>query len=253
MAVKSAYRLPKESKPEIPNEPAEPNIPAVEINGLSPQAEARIEREEADAERIGETLGEQAAGDANRSRLQEQIAALRQSEQLQRDHYARMAAFKPPTREQKLEYWKQAGMPERDLKFLEDHPEMVDHDAVTAAASNAVLANGMDHDDPGYPDAVREMFDKHMRHLQAQGAAQAPAFFRPPPPRPASEPSPSSFVSAPVSRGDVGSSYREPTNPSQVKLTPEELQIAAASQISPTEYARQKLRLAAEKKSGLRQ
>jgi hypothetical protein len=39
----------------------------------------------------------------------EQVAALRQSEALQREYLARLAALRPATREEKLAFWKQAG------------------------------------------------------------------------------------------------------------------------------------------------
>jgi hypothetical protein len=54
-----------------------------------------------------------------------------------------------------------------------------------------------------------------------------------------------------VSRRDAGG-YREPS-PRSVKLSPAEQQIAAASGISDIEYARHKLRMEREKRSGERQ
>ena len=59
------------------------------------------------------------------------------------------------------------------------------------------------------------------------------------------------MYSAPVSRGEVGG-YREPS-PSQVRLTLEQKEIARASGISETAYARNLLRLEREKRSGERQ
>jgi hypothetical protein len=103
MKLKGARHLKPEAE-EIPLEraPIEPH-PEIKIDGepqpiagMSPEAQARIEQEQADAEPVGEALGAQTAADANRSRLQEQIAALRQSEQLQREHYTRVASFRPP-------------------------------------------------------------------------------------------------------------------------------------------------------------
>jgi hypothetical protein len=55
-------------------------------------------------------------------------------------------------------------------------------------------------------------------------------------------------VSAPVSRREAGG-YREPSL-RQIKLTSEEAAIAAASGVSETEYARQKLRMLKAKASG---
>ncbi len=144
-------------------------------------------------------------------------------------------------------------MPERDLKFLGDHPEMIDHDAITTAASNDVIAAGIKYDSPDYPHAVKKAFDTRMRHLQAQGAAQAPEFFRPPPIKEKSVPDAAYYTSAPVSRGPVGGggSY-QPSNPRQVRLSPEEKAIAQASGISEIEYARNKIRLQQEKARGER-
>jgi hypothetical protein len=61
-----------------------------------------------------------------------------------------------------------------------------------------------------------------------------------------------SFVSAPVSRegGNGGGGYQP--RPSQVKLTPDEVAAAQAAGIDLRTYTEGKLRLAKEKKEGLR-
>jgi hypothetical protein len=86
----------------------------------------------------------------------------------------------------------------------------------------------------------------------APDTAPDPEFFRPPPVR---MPAPRSVaVSAPVSRTiPVADRVRIETNPNSVKLSPAELEIARSSGISPTEYARGKIRLEREKRDGFRQ
>jgi hypothetical protein len=58
-------------------------------------------------------------------------------------------------------------------------------------------------------------------------------------------------VSAPVSRGDHGHSIEPDQSPSQVRLSPEERDMAQRLKISETQYAEGKLKLAKMKKSKL--
>ena len=91
-----------------------------------------------------------------------------------------------------------------------------------------------------------------MRQMQAEAAATAPEFFKPPPPKQPVQPSRSAYMSAPVSR-EVPDGIPRELKPSQVRLSPEEVEAARLSGISTVAYARNKLRLLREKASGQRQ
>ena len=82
-------------------------------------------------------------------------------------------------------------------------------------------------------------------------AAPTPQFFAPAP-APA-RPATSHFVSAPVNREVPAGGNRTPElNPRQMTLSVEENEIAKASEISPVEYARNKMRMLKERAAGLR-
>jgi hypothetical protein len=196
--------------------------------------------------------------------LKHQIEALRHSEQLQRQHLeqqqremlarqARLQDMRPPSREEKLAHWKQAGLSAANEQFLIEHPEMIDHDNLTAYATQQALASGVEHDSEAFRNAVKANFDTALRHLTAQveHADPTPAFFAPPQARPAPEPATvrSALTSAPVSRG-VPSSDRTLSVPSRVSLSPEEVQIAKASGITERQYAENKIRMMKMKASG---
>jgi hypothetical protein len=179
--------------------------------------------------------------------LRKQIEQLRLSERLQRQRHAAMAqAQRPVSPEEKLASWKSAGMPPGEEEFLRNNIDLVANDRLTAVAA-AEASRLHQRGTEAYMRAVRKNFDR----LMAQGAAQpTPQFFAvPPAPEP---PGPGAYVSAPVSRETPTGAYREPS-PSQVRLSAEERQIARASGISEVEYARNRLRLEREKRTGQRQ
>jgi hypothetical protein len=137
------------------------------------------------------------------------------------------------------------------------HSEAVQR--LMAFAANQAAAQGHQPGSPDHQRATRQIFDRHLQ-AAANGAptqssppepavTESPEFFRPPaPPEP---PSPASYVSAPVSRGEVGSYHREPSL-SSVRLSPQEKEIARASGISETQYAANKLKMLREQASGER-
>jgi hypothetical protein len=196
--------------------------------------------------------------------LKRQVEALRHNEQLQRQRMeqeqqarlmreARLQDMRPPSREEKLAAWKQNGLTAANEQFLIDHPEMIDHDQLTAYATQEALAAGVKADTDDFRHAVKANFDTAMRHIQAQAEIDqpTPAFFKPPPPPPP-QPQPqtrAALTSAPVSRG-VPSGDRLPSIPSRINLSAEERQIAAASGISDKEYAANKLRMMRMKATG---
>jgi hypothetical protein len=133
------------------------------------------------------------------------------------------------------------------------------NEQLAAIAANQAAAQGHQPGSPDHQRATRQIFDRHLQ-AAANGAptqssppepavTESPEFFRPPaPPEP---PSPASYVSAPVSRGEVGSYHREPSL-SSVRLSPQEKEIARASGISETQYAANKLKMLREQASGER-
>jgi hypothetical protein len=249
MHTKSAYKnIPAENIPteELPEALAVPSDepPAVEpATEIEPQPKSNPEAVQA----------EQAAieADAAANALKAQLAAHRQAEALQAQHQAAMAQHHhaaPVTREEKLAAW---DLSEAETKFLTDHPDMIDNDRILAAAIQTATRAGIDRSSPEFLPKVRANFDFHLRHFQQQAAAQSPEFFRPTVPTAPSRPTPASFTSAPVSRGDVESGERlsRPGN-SKVRLTAEEMDMAKRSGISVEEYAKQKLILQHKKLSG---
>lgn len=257
MKTKTAYRTPKIPQPDRP----EPNIPAVEIDGQKAEPVVTLAADipaGEENEALREYEKEIVEADEAALALQKQIDALRRSEELARQHQVQ-AAQRQPTREQILAAWKQQGLSDAEARFLEENPAMIDNAGLTAFASGQAAQRGHERGSEEYLRATREIFNQHLAHLQQAAATNAapqptPAFFKPPPARPRAA-SNASIVSAPVSREVPDGTVRsEPANdPSRVKLTAEEVEAARLSGVSLREYAEGKLRLAREKRDGLRQ
>jgi hypothetical protein len=235
----------REKSPEnIPPEiPIEPNIPA---NDAAVEPDAAISTE---AESNGAEPAPVAIELTAENALAAQIAALKHSNELQRQHHAAMMAAQAGqalSREQKLAAWQQQGMHEEELKFLAEHPKMIDRPNITQHAAALALQAGMTRGTPEFLETVRSNFKALTKDNKAQASPQpVPEFFKPPEVEPDEpEQSPGSIYSAPVSRETPSAAgvYREPS-PSSVTLSIEEKQIARSSGISETEYARQKLRM----------
>jgi hypothetical protein len=244
MHLKTQYR-------EKNNSGAVADIQAVEVN-TPPNSAADISLEQ---------KSDHPANGADFA-LKRQVEALRHNEQLQRQYFeqqqqarlmreARLQDMRPPSREEKLAVWKQNGLTPANEQFLIDHPEMIDHDQLTAYATQQALASGIEHDSDNFRHAVKQNFDTAMRHLKAQAEHESPTpeFFAPPP-KPTPEPASvkSALFSAPsrqISNGD-----RNLSLPSRVSLSAEERQIAAASGISDKQYAENKLRMMRMKQTG---
>lgn len=254
MRTKSAYR---EKSNEIPA----PNIPAIKIDGEQPEATvgmaAHIPAEDGAVD-IAVASAEQAATDADAAKLAlvRQIEALKQSEQLQRQRHAAMAHAQRPTHDQLLQHWRaNNNMSEADENFLRENPAMIDNSQLAALAATEAAQQGHARDTDAHRQATKAIFDQRLAHLQAQARANSapqepPKFFKPaPPPAP---PDRAAMYSAPVSREVPTGAYREPS-PSSVTLSQDQLAIAAASGISPVEYARNLLKLEAQKRRGERQ
>jgi len=223
MRVKSAYK----AKPEP--SPVEVNVAAADI----PTSEA-----EAQAEAEGAAI------------LRQQMGALRQATEHQRQQAAE------PSLEARLDQWRQAGLPEGEISFLRQHPQMADAPELTQAAAHEALAAGHQMGSDQFHSFMRQRFDHHMGEVErrapaAPPAAQTPEFFAAT--EPPTTPDPSALVSAPVSRQVPTSGRTYEMAPSQVRLTVEERQIARASGISETQYAANKLRMLRERAEGTRQ
>ena len=255
MKIKTAYRT--NSQAQFPAEKIAEEIPPsekIDINGEPATDAVVVHREDDEPPNVAvtEAMANSAKADEATLRLQHQLAQLQHGEQLQRQ--AMMTPQQPMSRGQLLQAWKRGGMSEAEERFLAEHPAMIDHHQLTAVAAHQAVQQGHERGTDAHRQATKEIFDQHLARAQA-AANPAPApqptpeFFKPPPPP--APPEASSMYSATVSRGEVGNYHREPS-PSQVRLSPEEKQIAAISGITDLEYAKNKLRLAREAASGER-
>ena len=238
MGLKTAYR--NNSHAQSPAEKIAERI-AEEIPA-SEKADAVKPPNEA----VAEAIAKASTADEATARLQRQLHELQRAEQFQRQ-----AAMqnRPLSHNEKLASWKAAGMSDQDYTFLAENPDMVAHDRLTAAAAHQAAQEGHARDSDAHRKRTRQLFNEHFVKMQSgepAPPAPEPEFFRPPPPP---EPrSAAAYVSAPVSRGEVGG-YREPS-PSSVKLSPDEREIARASGISETEYARNKIAMMRKQRTG---
>jgi hypothetical protein len=196
--------------------------------------------------------------------LQRQIDALARSEALQRQQAEHMARLQqqqlqqPATREQKLDAWKNLGMPADESKFLEDHPVMIDCAALTAVSAREAEAQGHARGSVEFLNAVKSNFDRHLADVQAQQQQptesvmqETPKFFAPPAaPKPAQPRGP--IVAAPPSRREIPSGARPEfeQNPRYVNLSVEEKSMAASLGQSEIDYARGKLEVMRRKANG---
>ena len=264
MRIKNKYReiKPAIAENNIPAEEVLVDIPRVEVNGVKAEPVAAVSIEApADVEpvdAVAAAIEASAKADEAKNALVRQLEAMRQSEALQRQHAAQLAAQRPATREERLAMWKQqGGMSEAEAKFLEANPELVDIPELTAAAAAEATRQGHQRGSEAHMETTKKLFHEHVASMQAQAAAPAttPAFFQPPPAKPPAPRAPAHYVSAPVSREvpSGGDRAEVQIDPRRVTLTQDELQIAQASGITPQEYARQKLRLKRELASGQRQ
>jgi hypothetical protein len=196
--------------------------------------------------------------------LQKQIAGLKKSEELQKQYALHMQAQRaaqmaapepalPDSPSDRIALWKQGGLSDEDATYLQARPAMVQYPMITKAAYAATLQAGIERDSPDFAAAMEGNFASLLNRAQARPApAATPEFFRPPPAPSPARAEPSAMYSAPVSRQAPSGSLREPS-PRQLKLSPEERQIAAASGISDVQYAQNKLRMLRERAAGERE
>jgi hypothetical protein len=187
--------------------------------------------------------------------LKRQLQHLRDTERAQHEHAMRIQAAQMAQRGQpqtRVEFLQSQGLTKQEAEFFDSREDMMANQQQASEAAAEALAAGIERDSPQFFEAVEQGFAKRAEAMNQQPAEQpTPAFFQPRSvsPSPAAPPDRSSLYAAPVSRTAPSGSPREPS-PSQVRLTPEEMQIAAASGISHTEYARHKLTMLKRKASG---
>jgi hypothetical protein len=112
--------------------------------------------------------------------LSKQLAALKQSEELQRQQAAQVALQQPMTREQRLALWRQHGLSDAEAHFLQQHPEMIDHPQIANAAAAEAMQAGHERDGEDYWKATEMNFNNHLTRLRTQanpGEQATPAFF----------------------------------------------------------------------------
>jgi hypothetical protein len=244
MKTKTAYRPKSESPAE--NIPADK--PAVEAV-IAPSPEAPT---------VGVDVRpdtEATKADAAAEALKRQVEELARSEAFLRQQ-AQPQPPRPMTREEKLAVWQQQGMPGDQLEFLKANPELVDYSDLAAFAANEAAQAGHERGSNEHMHATKELFDKHLAHLQAQAQQQTepamkttPDFFQPPLPK--APRASTSHWSAPVSREAPDSRRPEiETDPRRVTLSVDERLIAKSCNLSDTEFARQKLKMLRMKASG---
>jgi hypothetical protein len=238
VAIKSAYREKPVEAPNIPEEPPHKAEPTVAIVSADEYPEPNE------------------AGEA----LVRQLNHLRQSEHAQREFVAQVAAQRaaqaapaptlPAEPAARIALWRQHGLTDDDAAFLEANPELVANPQLTRLASDEA-AQHHERDTDDHRAATLEAFHRLQgQQAQEQAAQPAPAFFAPrPSPAPSQErPGAASYVSAPVSRREVGGP-RE-LSPRQVKLSPIEQEIARNLGLSDVAYAEGKIRMMRAKSNG---
>jgi hypothetical protein len=142
-------------RPRSKNNSRTENIP---VENISPDVEIAVSPDSNPAVEAYQKEIKQA--DEAALALKRQIEALQTSEQIQRqrleqaqyERQVRLMQMQPPSREQKIEAWKQAGLSEANEQFMWAHPELIDHHEVTRIATQEALASGVK------PDRVQMLF-----------------------------------------------------------------------------------------------
>ena len=147
--LRTQYKSNNKSAENIP--PVEEAVPQVEVDGVKAEPVAAVSIDvpagiEPDVEPdvVARAIEEQASADRAKSALVRQLTALRESEALQRQHLAQLAAAQqqPPNREQLLHLWKSQGMHDAELEFLQANPELIDIPELTSAAAAEATRQG---------------------------------------------------------------------------------------------------------------
>jgi hypothetical protein len=250
--TKTAYREPRKiqavetSAPDIPErvQPSE----RIAINFETDKAEPSIGVVSADEIPLDETT----------VALQNQLAHLKKSEQLQREH-ARYAALQqmaapaptlPAEPEARIALWRQHGLTDDDASFLQANVELVNNPQLCRLASDEAERQGYERNSEGHRAATLEAFHRLQgQQAQTRTATDPAGFFEPTEPtRSPAAPDRAAMYSAPVSRREAGG-YREPSARS-VRLSVLEQEVARNLGLTDTAYAEGKIRLQALKAKG---
>jgi hypothetical protein len=167
--------------------------------------------------------------------LQKQIAALRASEEIQRQRAAAQSV--PP-------------LSARQMAFVEANPDFMKNPEIAKEALMAAHRAGHEQDSQAFHAAVKKSFDEKM--MMSHPDLSVEIF---PPERAPQLPMHdrdrmASYVSAPVSRESASNGYDYSDKGSRVKMTPQMKEAARIAGISEVEYAEQVLRLRQEKAEG---
>jgi hypothetical protein len=254
--LKSAYR-PKQK--ELPVET--PEMVAAAISEPAPvEPERKPEPDFSATPKIEpqpEPQPPPAAGeDEATNALKARLADLDRSAELNRQYQAQVAqAQRPMSREQLLEQWRHDGVSEPNLQFLQRHPELVDNWQLTYYAANEATKRGHEPNTDSHREKTREIFhgwlSEAQRTKEAAEATPTPEFFKPEPaPAPRRPPGKASIVSAPPSRAASPGNYQSEFEDTRVTLSPEQLEAARISGVTPAQYARQLIRMRAMRANG---
>jgi hypothetical protein len=255
MKAKSAYR-PKQK--ELPVET--PEMLAAAVSEPAP-AEPKLEPDFSAAPKIESQPEPQpppaAKEDEATKALKARLAEIEKSTEVNRQYQAQVAqAQRPMSREQLLEQWRHDGVSEANLQFLQRHPEMIDGWQLTYYCANEATKKGHEPNTDSHRAETKRIFDHYLseaNNTKQLAEKPTPEFFKPePPPAPRRPPGKASIVSAPVSRDAAPGNYQSEfeDSPRSVRLSPEQLDAARISGVTPAEYAKQLLRMKRMQASG---
>ena len=185
--------------------------------------------------------------DPSVSALQAQLAAVKQAELVQQQAFEQQRQIAAAMQIEKAQPQEPPQLSERDLQFLGSRPG-VQNDP-TFNQSVQALAHVYQYGSDDFYQALDLRYPRsHYRREEPRHEPEPPAIVE----RNVEEPKPTRRIvtSAPVSRSGAPSGDYV-AGPDSVKLTAEERHFAAQSGVSEAEYGRNKLRLAALKKSGM--
>jgi hypothetical protein len=198
-----------------------------------------------------------ASGDDATRVFQEQIDALRKSEDLVRQRQASPSQQQPlGNRAARLQQWKQQGLTEDQAAFLQANPKMIDNPHITAMATAQADQEGFGPNSPEHFEVVRKHFNQISeqveRDLMTTSQQRAAPVEEPMPEysMPRQPSSPSVGYSAPVTRDVPTGTYHGERRLSRVTLSAQEKEIARLSGLTLEQYAEGKLDLMRRKEAG---
>jgi hypothetical protein len=258
MKAKSAYK-PKQK--ELPPETPEMVAAAISEPAPEPEPERKPEPDFSAAPKVEPQPKPQpppvAQEDEAAKALKSRLAEIEKSAELNRQYQqAQAAQIRPMSREQLLEQWRHDGVSEANLQFLQRHPEMIDGWQLTYYCANEATKKGHEPNTDNHRAETKRIFDRYLSEANKTkqlAEEPTPEFFKPEAaPAPRRPPGKASIVSAPVSRDAAPGNYQSEfeDNPRSVRLSPDQLEAARIAGVTPTEYARQLIRMRKMQASG---